>query len=132
MSAGGKRILITGGAGFIGSRVAAALVELGHEVRVLDSLEGQVHGSDADFPEHLHADVERVRGDIRDRDCIRRALRDVSCVYHFASAVGVGQSMYEIAHYTSTNNLGTAMLLEGLIDHPVERLVVASSMSVYG
>jgi dTDP-L-rhamnose 4-epimerase len=126
------RILITGGAGFIGSHLANDLVESGHTVRVLDCLENQVHGAEAAFPAHLHEDVERLRGDIRDREALNRALEGVSCVYHFASAVGVGQSMYEIARYTSINNLGTAMLLEALMQRPVERLVVASSMSVYG
>jgi dTDP-L-rhamnose 4-epimerase len=126
------RILVTGGAGFIGSHLANALVERGFPVRVLDTLESQVHGPDAEFPERLHDEVERVSGDIRDPAVVRAALRGVSAVYHFASAVGVGQSMYQIAHYTGVNNLGTATLLEALIEHPVERLVVASSMSVYG
>jgi dTDP-L-rhamnose 4-epimerase len=126
------RILITGGAGFIGSHLANELSESGHHVRVLDCLEAQVHGQEAEFPSHLHPEVERQRGDIRDPAALNRALEGVSCVYHFASAVGVGQSMYEIARYTSINNLGTAMLLEAIMQRPVERLVVASSMSVYG
>jgi dTDP-L-rhamnose 4-epimerase len=126
------RILITGGAGFIGSHLARELLEAGHRVRVLDRLDPQVHGVSGELPAHLPDDVELVQGDVRDRDAVRRALQGVSAVYHFASAVGVGQSMYEIAHYTSVNNLGTATLLEGLIEQPVERLVVASSMSIYG
>jgi dTDP-L-rhamnose 4-epimerase len=132
VSGAAGRILITGGAGFIGSHVANELVAAGYHVRVLDSLDPQVHGSDAEFPPHLLPEVERLQGDVRNLDSVRRALRGVDCVYHFASAVGVGQSMYEIVHYTSTNNLGTATLLEALIEQPVERLVVASSMSVYG
>jgi dTDP-L-rhamnose 4-epimerase len=126
------QILITGGAGFIGSHLADALLHRGHRVRALDSLSLQVHGSDAGRPAYLHADVELQRGDVRDADAVRRALEDVDAVYHFAAAVGVGQSMYEIDHYTSTNNLGTAVLLQELADHPVARLVVASSMSLYG
>jgi dTDP-L-rhamnose 4-epimerase len=126
------RILITGGAGFIGSHLANELVAAGHPVRVLDSLDPQVHGRPAQFPAHLDGEVETIQGDIRDPEAVRRALRGVSRVYHLASAVGVGQSMYEIAHYTSINNLGTATLLEALLQDPVERLVVASSMSVYG
>jgi dTDP-L-rhamnose 4-epimerase len=124
-------ILITGGAGFIGSHLGDDLIERGHRVRVLDNLAAQVHG-DADRPAYLRDDVELMRGDVRDADAVRRALDGVDAVYHLASAVGVGQSMYEIGHYTSTNNLGTAVLLEALIKRPVERLVVASSMSLYG
>ena len=128
----GTRVLITGGAGFIGSHLANTLVEQGCRVRVLDALQEQVHGSDAQFPSYLHADVERLSGDVRDRDAVRRALAGVTHVYHFAAAVGVGQSMYEIERYTDVNNRGTAVLLEELMQNPVQRLVVASSMSVYG
>jgi dTDP-L-rhamnose 4-epimerase len=125
------RILITGGAGFIGSHLADHLIEHGYQVRVLDDLLPQVHGDEA-RPAYLHADVELIPGDVRDRATIQRALVGVDAVYHFAARVGVGQSMYEIAAYTSTNNLGTAVLLEQLAEHPVKRLIVASSMSVYG
>jgi dTDP-L-rhamnose 4-epimerase len=124
-------ILITGGAGFIGSHLADDLLHRGHRVRVLDTLAAQVHGS-VDRPAYLHRDVDLLRGDVRDADVVRRALDGIDAVYHLASAVGVGQSMYEIEHYVSTNNVGTAVLLEALIERPVERLVVASSMSVYG
>jgi dTDP-L-rhamnose 4-epimerase len=125
-------ILITGGAGFIGSHLADELLHHGHRVRALDNLSPQVHGADAARPRYLHRDVDLVRGDVRDGDAVRRALEGVDAVYHFASAVGVGQSMYEIDHYTSVNNRGTAVLLEALIEHPVQRLIVASSMSLYG
>jgi dTDP-L-rhamnose 4-epimerase len=127
-----KQILITGGAGFIGSHLADALLSRGHRVRALDSLSAQVHGSGAARPEYLHNEVELIRGDVRDPDLTRRALHGVDVVYHLAAAVGVGQSMYEIAHYTAVNNLGTAVLLEALAADPVEQLVVASSMSLYG
>ena len=126
------RILITGGGGFIGSHLANTLVEAGYRVRILDVLHEQVHGSDASFPSYLHDDVECQQGDVRDKDAIRKALAGVSHVYHFAAAVGVGQSMYEIERYTDINNRGTAVLLEALAQQPVQRLVVASSMSVYG
>lgn len=125
-------VLITGGAGFIGSHLANSLAEGGCRVRVIDSLDEQVHGAEPGFPPHLHADVERIEGDIRDRDAMRIALADVTHVCHLAAAVGVGQSMYEINHYVDVNDRGTAVLLEALIEQPVQRLLVASSMSVYG
>ncbi|WP_255516206.1 NAD-dependent epimerase/dehydratase family protein [Luteimonas suaedae] len=124
--------LITGGAGFVGSHLADELLARGYRVRVLDNLSTQVHGESASRPAYLAPDVELVRGDIRDASAVRNALRGVDAVFHFAAAVGVGQSMYEIERYTDVNNRGTAVLLEALADAPVRRLVVASSMSVYG
>lgn len=125
------RVLITGGAGFIGSHVAACLLERGYRVRALDLLTPQVHPRSA-RPDYLASDVELVIGDVRDPHAVRRALIDVDSVIHLAARVGVGQSMYEIDEYVSVNSLGTATLLQGLLGHPVQRLVVASSMSVYG
>ena len=125
-------VLITGGAGFIGSHVADDLLNAGHRVRVLDVLSAQVHGPDARRPAYLNPDAELIRGDVRNAEDVRRALSGVDAVYHFAAAVGVGQSMYEVSQYTSTNNLGTAVLLEALIEHPVQRLIVASSRTLYG
>ncbi|MDB6029366.1 MAG: UDP-galactose 4-epimerase [Verrucomicrobiales bacterium] len=127
-----KRILITGGAGFIGSHVADELLESGYTVRVFDSLAPQVHGPERNRPTYLNSEVELLLGDVRDERALSKALEGVDAVYHFAAMVGVGQSMYEIAQYTSVNNSGTAVLLQQLIKKPVERLVVASSMSVYG
>jgi dTDP-L-rhamnose 4-epimerase len=126
------RILITGGAGFIGAHVAHELLQHGYRVRALDSLLPQVHGPSGERPGYLHPEVELVRGDVRDREAVRQALQDVEAVYHFAARVGVGQSMYELVEYTDVNESGTAQLLEALIERPVRRLVVASSMSVYG
>jgi dTDP-L-rhamnose 4-epimerase len=126
------RILITGGAGFIGSHLADELLRHGHDVRALDSLSPQVHGPHNTRPEYLSAGVELIRGDVRDPEIVSASLDGVDAVYHFAAAVGVGQSMYEIAEYTAVNNLGTAVLLEALMRRPVQRLIVASSMSVYG
>src|SRR3954447_3602628 len=125
------KVLITGGAGFIGSHLADLLLEEGHEVRALDSLVEQVHGG-SKRPEYLSPEVDLHVGDVRDRDAVDRALDGVDCVVHFAARVGVGQSMYEIAEYTSVNSAGTAVLLEAMLDRPVEKLLVASSMSVYG
>jgi dTDP-L-rhamnose 4-epimerase len=128
----GKLILITGGAGFVGSHLADELLRSGYRVRALDNLDEQVHGKGVDRPGYLDDEVELVRGDVRDPQAVRRALQGVDAVYHFAAAVGVGQSMYEIQRYTEVNNVGTAVLLEALAATPVSRLVVASSMSVYG
>lgn len=126
-----KKVLITGGAGFIGSHVADELLGQGYSVRALDNLSPQVHG-DVQRPSYLDPEVELIRGDVTSSDTVARALEGVDAVFHFAALVGVGQSMYEVADYTRVNNLGTATLLEALIARPVERLVVASSMSLYG
>ncbi|MGV3774194.1 MAG: SDR family NAD(P)-dependent oxidoreductase [Verrucomicrobiales bacterium] len=127
-----KKVLITGGAGFIGSHLADELLEHGYHVRVLDNLCDQVHGQEQEWPDYLCQDCERVRGDVRDAAAVRKALKGIDAVYHFAAAVGVGQSMYEIEKYTSINNIGTAVLLEELTQNRVEKLIVASSMSLYG
>jgi dTDP-L-rhamnose 4-epimerase len=127
-----QKVLITGGAGFIGSHVADELLAQGYRVRVLDTLAAQVHGDDGCRPDYLDSQVEVTVGDVTDAHALSKALQGVDAVYHFAAAVGVGQSMYEVAHYTRVNNLGTAVLLEALIANPVERLVIASSMSLYG
>ena len=128
-----KHVLITGGAGFIGSHLARELLTRGgYKVRVLDNLSPQVHGCDPKRPDYLPDDVELIVGDVRSPEAVAKALIGVDAVYHFAATVGVGQSMYEIRRYTEVNNLGTATLLEALIEKPVERLVVASSMSIYG
>lgn len=133
-----KRILVTGGAGFIGSHLVDALVERGYGVRVLDSLDPQVHGDSAEpvsIADHVATGaVEFLRGDVRDRAVVRKALEGIDLVSHQAAAVGVGQSMYRIADYVRANCEGTGVLLQAIIDRdrPVERLVVASSMSIYG
>ncbi len=126
-----ERVLITGGAGFIGSHLTDLLVSAGYLVRALDNLSPQVHPS-GQRPDYLHSDCELIVGDIRDQDCVEKALRGVDAVVHLAAAVGVGQSMYEMVAYTSVNDVGTANLLAALARHPVRRLVCASSMSIYG
>ncbi|WP_407168680.1 NAD-dependent epimerase/dehydratase family protein [Bradyrhizobium sp. ORS 111] len=126
------RVLITGGAGFIGSHAADALLASGHDVKLFDNLTPQVHGTRHARPAYLADDAELIVGDIRDERAVRRALCGVDKVLHLAAVVGVGQSMYDIEPYVRTNELGTAMLMQALSRHPVERLVVASSMSIYG
>ncbi len=104
----------------------------GHRVRALDNLDPQVHGGKRKRPDYLDPEVELITGDVRDVELVAKALRGIDAVVHLAACVGVGQSMYEVARYTGVNNLGTAVLLEALIKQPVESLVVASSMSIYG
>lgn len=127
-----KNILVTGGAGFVGSHLVDALLVAGHNVRVLDNLTPQVHGGE--IPDYLPAEAELIQGDIRDVEAVSRALKGIEVVFHLASAVGVGQSMYEISHYMGVNTLGTAVLLQALLHRKsqVEKLVLASSMSIYG
>ena len=128
----GKKILITGGAGFIGSHLADELINKGYSVRALDNLSEQVHGDRKQRPEYLNPEVELQIGDVRDKEAVLRALDGVDAVFHLAAMVGVGQSMYQLKDYTEVNNVGTAVLLEALIEKPVDKLVVASSMSIYG
>jgi len=126
------RILVTGGCGFIGSHLVDRLVEEGHKVRVYDLLEPQVHLGKR--PSYLRRDTEYIFADIRDRDKLKKALKGVDVVFHQASQVGVGQSMYEIRKYVEHNSLGTAVLLDLIVNtkNKVKKLIVASSMSIYG
>jgi len=126
------KVLVTGGAGFIGSHLVDALVERGHYVRVLDSLLPQVHGNRP--PDYLNPAAGLIRGDICDPTVVARALDGIDTVFHQAAEVGVGQSMYEIQRYVRANDFGTAVLLEGIVQrrNQVKKLVVASSMSIYG
>ena len=127
----GEHVLVTGGAGFIGSHLVDELLRAGHGVRVLDSLVEQVHG-DPQRPEYLSADAELLAGDVRNAEVMRGALEGVDSVVHLAARVGVGQSMYEPAEYAAVNTAGTGVLLQALLEQPVRKLVAASSMSIYG
>ena len=128
-----ERVLITGGAGFIGSHLADELLRAGYAVRALDVLVEQVHGdSGSQRPDYLDPEIELIPGDIRNPEVVRGALEGVEAVVHLAARVGVGQSMYEQAEYAGANTLGTSILLDALQEHPVRKLLVASSMSIYG
>jgi len=127
-------VLVTGGAGFIGSHLVEALLARGARVRVLDSLDAQVHGAAATRARYLPAGVELVHASVCDAAAVDHALAGVASVVHLAAQVGVGQSMYAIVPYVDDNVRGTAVLLDRLAhgNHRVKRLVVASSMSIYG
>lgn len=128
------KVLVTGGAGFVGSHLVDGLLESGHEVRILDSLEPQVHGPGREPPAYLSREAELQVGDVRDRSAVARALEGVEAVFHLAAAVGVGQSMYEIERYVSANSVGAAVLLEELVARRdrIRKVVVASSNTLYG
>ena len=128
------RILITGGAGFIGSHIADRFLAGGWAVRVLDCLDAQIHASKAGPPDYLDRRVEFIYGDICDRKAVEEALADVDVLSHHAALVGVGQSMYEIERYSRTNALGAAIVLDVIANRPhkVKKLMVASSISIYG
>ena len=126
-----EHVLITGGAGFIGSHLGDELLRAGYRVRALDSLVEQVHG-DAKRPDYLTDEIELIAGDVRNPEIVRGALEGIDSVVHLAARVGVGQSMYQPAEYAAANTAGTGVLLEALLDQPVRKLLVASSMSIYG
>jgi dTDP-L-rhamnose 4-epimerase len=127
-----KTVLVTGGAGFIGSHVVELLLQQGAQVRVFDSLVDQVHAGAG--PRYVPAEAEFVCGDVRDRDALAKSLQGVDQVVHLAAEVGVGQSMYEVSRYVDANTGGTGVLLDIIANDKVDigRLVVASSMSIYG
>jgi dTDP-L-rhamnose 4-epimerase len=127
------KVLVTGGAGFIGSYIVDELVRRGCQVRIFDSLDPQVHPT-GEKPAYLNADAEFIQGDVRDKDALQKAMEGQEFVFHKAAAVGVGQSQYRIKHYVDVNTGGTANLLDLLVNtkHSVRKLIVASSQTSYG
>lgn len=134
----GKNILITGGAGFIGSNLALKLVKNGYNVTVLDNLSVQIHGENPDFTSPLYNSIKNkvhfILGDVCDKNILMQAIQGMDVVVHLAAETGTGQSMYEIQKYTDTNIGGTALLLDILTNtqHSIKKVVVASSRAIYG
>jgi len=127
-----KKILVTGGAGFVGSFLVDELINQGHDVRILDNLDPQVHPEGT--PSFLNKEAEFINGDITNKNTLKKALGGIEIISHQASVVGVGQSMYQIEHYVRNNTLATSMLLDLLVNtnHDVKKLIIAASMSSYG
>ena len=128
------KVLVTGGAGFIGSHLVDALVELGHEVLAFDNLDPAAHPQPAKWPAYANAKCKYILGDVKDKEALRQAMKDVEVVFHHAAAVGSGISMIDIRRFVEVNSLGTANLLEVAIENQqrIKKLIVASSMTVMG
>ncbi len=133
-----KKILITGGAGFIGSKLALELCKKGYEVTVLDNLSEQVHGKDPEMESPLYLSlkekVQFIKGDVTEHSSWQKAIGDNEIIVHLAAETGTGQSMYRVEHYTKVNIGGTAIMLDHLVnkDHQVKKVIVASSRAIYG
>ena len=132
-----KNILITGGAGFIGSRLSLELLNQGHNVRVLDCLSPQIHGDPAENSRLLallKGKVDFIFGSVTKQKDLERALYGIDTIVHFAAETGTGQSMYDIKHYADVNIGGTALLLDLIANKnlPIEKIIVASSRAIYG
>lgn len=126
------KILVTGGAGFVGSFLVDALIKSGHEVRIFDNLEPQIHNGV--LPSYINQEAEFLKGDVRNIDELRKAIENVDVIFHQAAAVGIGQSNYRIRHFVSSNSLGTANILDVLVNenHNVKKLIISSSNTAYG
>ncbi|MBU1727512.1 MAG: SDR family NAD(P)-dependent oxidoreductase [Candidatus Omnitrophica bacterium] len=131
---GSLKILVTGGAGFIGSHLVDALIEDGHKVRIFDNLDSQVHGVGSRKPVYLNRGAEFIKGDVRNKAALEKAMKGVDMIFHQAAKVGVGQSMYQVKEYVDVNIGGTSNLLDILVNtkNKVKKLIVAASMSSYG
>lgn len=129
-----KKVLITGGAGFIGSNVARVLIKDGYEITVLDNFLPQIHGDKNVLPEDLNGKVKLIVGDVADKSVLYAALKGQDAVVHYAAETGTGQSMYAVSHYSNVNIQATADLCDYIIneDHQIKSVIVASSRSIYG
>jgi len=126
------KVLITGGAGFLGTHLARELLRRGCELTLLDNFNPQIHGAGAALPADLAAEVRLHRGDVRDASAWHAAMPGHTCIVHLAAETGTAQSMYAADHYTQVNVGGTQLLCDALSAPPVERIVLASSRAVYG
>lgn len=129
-----KNVLVTGGAGFIGSNLSLKLSKKGYNVTVLDNLSEQIHGKKSELPKKLQGKINFIKGDVRNKKTWYKALKDQEIIVHLAAETGTGQSMYEIQKYSDVNVIGTANMLDILTNdkHSVEKVVVASSRAIYG
>jgi dTDP-L-rhamnose 4-epimerase len=129
-----EKVLVTGGAGFIGSHTADLLIEHGYHVTILDNLEPQVHGTERKLPDYINKNAILIYGNVLDRELLKKTIREADAIIHLAAMVGVGQSMYQIERYVDVNTRGTSNILDVLVntENNVKKLVVASSMSIYG
>lgn len=129
------KVLITGGAGFIGLHLTRRLLKEGYIVTILDNFSPQVHSGVEELPEDIKPHVQLVRGDVCDRECLSKALHDQNILVHLAAETGTGQSMYAIEQYENVNVGGTALLFDILINtpsHSIEKVIMASSRAIYG
>ena len=129
-----KRVLITGGAGFIGSNVARTLLNDGYEVSILDNFLPQIHGNKNELPDDLKGKVKLIIGDVADKKLLYEALHGQDAIIHYAAETGTGQSMYAVGHYSNVNIQATANLCDYIINesHHIKTVIVASSRSIYG
>jgi len=129
-----ENILVTGGAGFIGSHTVDLLIDHGYQAIILDNLEPQVHGKQKAKPDYINKDATFIQHDIQDHNFLTKVISEVDAIIHLAALVGVGQSMYQIERYIDANTKATATLLDILAKqkHNIKKLIVASSMSIYG
>lgn len=129
-----KNVLITGGAGFIGSNLSLQLKQKGYEVTVLDNLSPQIHGENSELYNSIKNEVRFIKGDVRNATDWEQALKNQHIIIHLAAETGTGQSMYEVQKYVDTNINGTAILLDYLVNqkHEVQKVIIASSRAIYG
>jgi dTDP-L-rhamnose 4-epimerase len=129
-----EKVLVTGGAGFVGSHTADLLMERGYQVTILDNLEPQVHGQERKPPDYINKNAVLIYGDVLDRELLTKTIREADAIIHLAAMVGVGQSMYQIERYVDANTRGASNILDVLVntENNIKKLVVASSMSIYG